>query len=72
MEGDQLQNPSSLMAIRCARTCQRTPSEAIELAASNLSPEVIDANVIGEVNSPGRLQLQSNTPLVQAVLAAGG
>ena len=29
-------------------------------------------NVIGEVEKPGRLQLQANTPLVQAVLAAGG
>jgi len=33
---------------------------------------VIQVNVIGEVNSPGRLELQANTPLVQAILAAGG
>ncbi|MDC3009344.1 SLBB domain-containing protein [Synechococcus sp. AH-736-G20] len=73
IEGDQLQNPFLFDGdtIKLERV-QETPSEAIELAASNLSPEVIDVNVIGEVNSPGRLQLQPNTPLVQAVLAAGG
>ena len=73
MEGDQLQNPFLFDGdtIKLERA-KETPSEAIELAASNLSPEVIDVNVIGEVNSPGRLQLQPNTPLVQAVLAAGG
>ena len=73
IEGDQLQNPFLFDGdtIKLERA-KETPSEAIELAASNLSPEVIDVNVIGEVNSPGRLQLQPNTPLVQAVLAAGG
>ncbi|MDA7677023.1 hypothetical protein N8563_00725 [bacterium] len=38
----------------------------------NPSPQVIGVNVIGEVVTPGTLQLQANTPLVQAVLAAGG
>ena len=73
MEGDQLQNPFLFDGdtIKLERA-KETPSEAFELAASNLSPEVIDVSVIGEVNSPGRLQLQPNTPLVQAVLAAGG
>ena len=73
IEGDQLQNPFLFDGdtIKLERA-KETPSEAIELAASNLSPEVIDVNVIGEVKSPGRLQLQPNTPLVQAVLAAGG
>ena len=43
-------------------------SEAIELAAANLSPQRIQVNVIGEVNSPGRLELMANTPLVGAIL----
>ena len=73
LEGDQLQNPflfdgDTIKLIRA----EDTPAEAIELAATNLSPKVIAVNVIGEVNSPGRLELMANTPLVQAVLAAGG
>jgi len=73
MEGDQLQNPYLFDGdtIKLDRA-EETPSEALELAATNLSPKVIDVNVIGEVNRPGPLQLMANTPLVQAVLAAGG
>ena len=48
------------------------PDKAVELAHANLSPQVIKVNVIGEVANPGTIQLPSNTPLVQAVLAAGG
>ena len=72
MEGDQLQNPYLFDGdtIKLDRV-DETPSEAMELAATNLSPKLIDVNVIGEVNSPGPLQLMANTPLVQAVLAAG-
>ena len=73
MEGDQSQNPYLFDGdtIKLDRA-EDIPSEALELAATNLSPQVIDVNVIGEVNSPGPLQLMANTPLVQAVLAAGG
>lgn len=73
LEGDQEQNPFLFDGdtIRLDRA-DETPSEAIELAAANLSPKVIAVNVIGEVNSPGRLEVMANTPLVQAILAAGG
>ena len=73
MEGDQLQNPYLFDGdtIKLDRV-QETPIEALELAATNLSPKMIDVNVIGEVNAPGRIQVLANTPLVQAVLAAGG
>ncbi len=73
LEGDQLQNPFLFDGdtIRLDRA-EDTPAEAIELAAANLSPKVIEVNLIGEVNSPGRLELVANTPLVQAILAAGG
>ena len=73
LEGDQQQNPFLFDGdtIKLERA-EETPSEAIELAAANLSPQVIRVNVIGEVNSPGLLQLSANTPLVQAILAAGG
>ena len=33
---------------------------------------MISVNVIGEVNKPGRIKLPASTPLVQAVMAAGG
>ena len=73
LEGDQQQNPFLFDGdtIKIERA-EETPSEAIELAAANLSPQRIQVNVIGEVNSPGQLELMANTPLVQAILAAGG
>ena len=51
---------------------EETPEKAVELAAVNLSPQVISVNVIGEVNKPGRVEPPASTPLVQAVMAAGG
>ena len=44
----------------------------MKIAQANLSPSTINVQVIGEVNSPGKINLSSNTPLVQAVLSAGG
>lgn len=73
LEGDQLQNPFLFDGdtIKIERA-EEVPAEAIALASVNLSPKVIEVNVIGEVNSPGRLELMANTPLVQAILASGG
>ena len=72
-DGNQSQNPFLFDGdiVRLGKA-DETPEEAIELAAANLSPQVIGVNVIGEVVAPGSLKLQANTPLVQAVLAAGG
>lgn len=42
------------------------------LAHANLSPEEMTVYVVGEVESPGTIQLKPNTPLHQALLAAGG
>jgi polysaccharide biosynthesis/export protein len=71
--GDQLQNPLLFDGdtIRIEKADQPV-EEAIELAAVNLSPQQITVNVVGEVKQPGRLQVGANTPLMQAVLAAGG
>ena len=49
-----------------------TLEQIASLAASSLSPEVIKVNLIGEVGSPGQLELRANTTLNQAILAAGG
>ena len=73
MQGNQTQNPYLFDGdtIRLG-TAVEAPEDAIQLASVNLSPQEIIVNVIGEVVNPGRLQLQANTPLVQAILAAGG
>lgn len=73
VRGDQLQNPylfdgDTIMISRA----EQPAAESIELAAANLSPKRITVNVVGEVERPGPVQLQANTPLVQAVMAAGG
>lgn len=72
-QGDQLQNPFLFDGdtIRVGRAAQPV-AESIELASANLSPQQIAVNVVGEVEKPGTVNLQANTPLVQAVLAAGG
>ena len=49
-----------------------TPSELAQLTAANLSPDQVSVNVVGEVASPGTIQVSPNTTLNQAVLAAGG
>ena len=73
ISGNQTQNPFLFDGdtIRITKA-DRISAEAMELAAVNLSPRTINVNVVGEVQYPGRKELPANTPLVQAVLAAGG
>lgn len=47
------------------------PQEATELATASFSPDKITVNVVGEVNRPGAVEVPPNTPLNQALLAAG-
>lgn len=71
--GDKRQNPFLFDGDTIVIKRSATPNQrAMELAAANLSPKTIGVNIVGEVVSPGRLQLKANTPLVQAILAAGG
>jgi polysaccharide biosynthesis/export protein len=72
-EGDLQQNPLLFDGdtIRVLKA-EEAVVEAIEVASTTLSPPTITVNVVGEVKAPGRIQLPANTPLVQAVLAAGG
>ncbi|MGD1949056.1 MAG: polysaccharide biosynthesis/export family protein [Leptolyngbyaceae cyanobacterium] len=46
--------------------------EVTELATASFSPDQITINVVGEVGSPGSVLVPPNTPLNQAILAAGG
>ncbi len=41
-------------------------------AGGTFSPETITVNVVGEVVTPGPVEVKPNTPLNQAILAAGG
>ena len=72
-DGDMVQNPLLFDGdtIRVGKAAEAVP-EAIELSSTTLSPTEITVNVIGEVTKPGPMPLPANTPLVQAVLAAGG
>jgi polysaccharide export outer membrane protein len=73
-KGDKRQNPFLFDGdtIVIGRAPAPPPNEVLELAAANLSPKTITVNVVGEVKSPGGLQLRAGTPLMQALLAAGG
>ena len=46
--------------------------EAATLASASFSPDEMGVYVVGEVDSPGRVSIPPNTPLNQALLAAGG
>ncbi len=48
------------------------PAEAGQLAEASFAPNEIVVNVVGEVEAPGAITVPPNTPLNQAVLAAGG
>ena len=73
LDGDQQQNPLLFDGdtIRIEAAAEPVP-EMIELSSTTLAPLDITVNVIGEVKGGGRVQVPANTPLVQAVLAAGG
>lgn len=46
--------------------------EAIIMAEASFSPDTITVNVVGEVQTPGVVEVKPNTPLNQAILVAGG
>lgn len=49
-----------------------TAEEVTELSEASFAPGEIRVQVVGEVEDPGAVQLRPNTPLNQAILAAGG
>lgn len=47
------------------------PTEVTEVASASFSPDVMNVYVVGEVDDPGLVEVPPNTPLNQALLAAG-
>jgi polysaccharide export outer membrane protein len=62
-DGDTVQIPTA---------SNLSEQEAGQLAAASFSPDKITVNVVGEVERPGAISVPPNTPLNQAILAAGG
>lgn len=48
------------------------PAEATQLSSASFSPNTIQVSVVGEVVTPGMVEILPNTPLNQALMAAGG
>lgn len=72
-QGDQINNPILFDGdIIQLPTAPEPVVEPSELAVTTIAPPEITVQVVGEVVRPGPVQLRPNTPLVQAVLAAGG
>lgn len=72
-EGDQLNNPILFDGdIIQLPTAPEPVVDPNELAVTTIAPQEITVQVVGEVVRPGPVQVSPNTPLVQAVLAAGG
>ncbi|MEM7063181.1 MAG: SLBB domain-containing protein [Cyanobacteria bacterium P01_B01_bin.77] len=49
-----------------------SPEQIGLLTTTNLAPDTITVNIVGEVERPGTVAVAANTTLNQAVLAAGG
>ncbi|MCT0208287.1 SLBB domain-containing protein [Synechococcus sp. CS-1332] len=72
-QGDQVQNPILFDGdIVMIPRATEPVIELGELSSTIIAPPEITVNVVGEVVRPGAVQVKPNTPLVQAVLAAGG
>lgn len=72
-EGNQTQNPYIFDGdtIKLIKAEEIYSDKTYEAAAQNLSPSSITVAIIGQVNSPGRIQIPANTPLIEAVMMAG-
>lgn len=59
-------------SIVVAKATEPPLEEASQIAAASFSPDTIDVNIVGEVPKPGIVKIPPNTPLNQALFAAGG
>ena len=72
-KGDQSQNPylfdGDIIEVKKVKNLDK---DTLSIASTSLSPKIINVNFIGEVATPGTLQLDANTTLIDGILAAGG
>ncbi len=59
-------------SIHVEKITNASPSDLISLSNTNLSSQNISINIIGEINSPGLINLRSNSTLNDAIVAGGG
>ncbi len=59
-------------SIRVPKAKTPTNIDLLTASASNFAPAAINVQVVGEVFSPGVVQIGSNAPLSRAILASGG
>ncbi len=73
INGDQSQNPFLFDGdVIKFNAVENNIKDLPTLSYFNVSPKEITVNIMGEVNNPGEFNLKSNTPLSQAIIAAGG
>ncbi len=74
VEGDQSQN--ALLrdgdTVFVPQAIALSPEEARTLATASFAQDFIEVDVVGEVEAPGRIEIDPNSTLNQAILAAGG
>ena len=70
-EGDQIQNPF-IFDGDVIKVLKSESADNNSFAKANFSPKSLNIYVVGEVKNPGKLEINPNTPLTQAILAAGG
>ena len=72
-KGDQSQNiflyDGDIVTLKKAAINEE---EFNSIASSNIFPQKITVNILGSVYRPGNRTIKSNTPLVQAIMQAGG
>jgi len=59
-------------SIRVLKADAPINADLITTASSNFAPSTIAVKVVGEVISPGLVEIPSNAPLSQAILSSGG
>ena len=73
LKGDQSQNPflfdGDIIEISKVKDLDK---DFLSKTSTSLSPKFITVNFLGEVKNPGSFELDSNTTLIDGILAAGG
>ena len=71
--GEHFQNPylfdGDILAIQKVKKIDK---EILRFNSTTLSPKTITVNFLGEISKPGTKELDSNTTLIDGILAAGG